>query len=441
MNALDDKSYTSPLDIEIGQGAVRVGTLLIIRWVAIVGQAAALVTVNQGLHFNLPVIECGSVILASMLFNLYLAFTKSASDWLPERWAAWQLAFDVGQLSLLLYLTGGLENPFALMILAPVTMSATILSLTSTLLLSLLIASAITLLAFYHRPLPWAGEGLNLPVLYVFGAWTSMVSATGFIAAYVWRVAVDARRMAAALSATQIALAREQKLSALGALAAAAAHELGSPLSTITVVAKELSRDIPADSPYREDVLLLLSESARCREILAKLSEVPEDDGGSPLEWPLISALLEEVAESHASDLVEVSVVRVPRDQTAEPHLARRPEIMHGFGNLIQNAIQFAANRVTVTLAWSARSVRVTITDDGPGFPAAILARLGEPYMSSRTGDDGHMGLGVFIAATLLGRTGADVSFANHPDGGAEATVRWKRSAIDQLEPLRETKK
>lgn len=441
MRAFDETNFTSPLDIQVARGAVRVGTLLIIRWVAIVGQAAALVTVVEALNFTVPITECASVILASVLFNLYLAFTRSSSEWLPERLAAWQLAFDVVQLSLLLYLTGGLENPFALMILAPVTMSATILSLTSTLLLSLLIASAITALAFYHRPLPWHGEGLNLPVLFIFGGWTALVSATGFIAAYVWRVAVDARRMAAALSATQIALAREQKLSALGALAAAAAHELGSPLGTIAVVAKELSRDIPPDSPFHEDVMLLLSETARCRDILAKLSEVPEADGGSPLEWPLISVLIEEVAESHASDLIEVSLVRVPRDSTPEPHLSRRPEIMHGFGNLIQNAIQFAANRVTVTLAWSARSVRVTITDDGPGFPATILARLGEPYMSSRTGDDGHMGLGVFIATTLLGRTGADVSFANHPEGGAEATVRWKRSAIDQLEPLHETKK
>ncbi len=421
------------------RGAVRVGTFLLIRWVAVLGQGAALCAVIWGLQLNVPATECASVIVTSVLLNLFLAFTRSGSQWMGEREAAWQLAFDVMQLSVLLYLTGGLENPFALLLLAPVTMAAAILSLTSTVLLSLLIAVAISVLAFYHMKLPWhGGEGLNLPVLYDFGVWTALVSSTGFISAYVWRIAVDARRMAAALAATQMALSREQRVSALGALAAAAAHELGSPLSTIAVVARELSRDVPPDSPLRDDIELLLSEAARCRDILAALAEQPEPDGTSLLEFPLISVLVEELADLHATDSTDVEVTCTGSDNTEEPHLPRRPEILHGLGNLIQNAIQFAQSRVIVTIQWSAAGVRVTVADDGPGFPPAILARLGEPYTSSRTGDDGHMGLGVFIATTLLGRTGAVLSFGNTPQGGAEATVRWKRTTIDQLQPLDE---
>jgi two-component system sensor histidine kinase RegB len=413
-------------------GSVRVRTLLYIRWFAIVGQAVALLVVHEFLDLKLPLADCLALLVASILVNLYLLLTRSSSAWLPEHEAAFSLGYDAVQLSALLFLTGGLQNPFSLLVLAPVTVSATILSLRSTILLALFVALAISVLALFHEPLPWTRPGFALPSLYLWGLWSALTFATGFIAIYVSRVAAEARSMEAALTETRIALAREQRLSALGSLAAAVAHELGSPLGTIAVVARELELDVPPDSPLRPDIELLASETMRCRDILAQLSQAREDeDAGSPFQTPPLSALVEEVIGQHDAALVPVELVRQPEGGTAEPKVARQPEMLHGLANLIQNAVQFARTRVVVTIAWSSREVSITVEDDGPGFSAAVLARLGEPYISSRTGSAGHMGLGVFIAQTLLSRIGARIAFGNAGDGGARVVIGWRRSDIE----------
>jgi two-component system sensor histidine kinase RegB len=413
-------------------GSVRVRTLLNIRWFAIVGQAVALLVVHEFLDLKLPLANCLALLVASMLVNLYLLMTRSVSAWLPEHEAAFSLGYDVVQLSALLYLTGGLQNPFALLVLAPVTVSATILSLRSTIALALFVTMAISILVWFHEPLPWTRPGFVLPPLYVWGLWTSLAFATGFIAIYVSRVANEARAMEAALTETQIALGREQRMAALGSLAAAVAHELGSPLGTITVVARELAHDVPEDSPLRADIDLLVSQTARCRDILAQLSQAREDqDTGSPFQTPPLTALVQEVIEQQGASVVPIELARQAVGGAAEPSVARQPEMLHGIANLVQNAVQFARTRVVATCAWSARDVSVTVEDDGPGFPAAVLARLGEPYISSRSGSAGHMGLGVFIAQTLLTRTGARISFGNARDGGARVVIRWRRADIE----------
>ena len=413
-------------------GSVRVRTLLYIRWLAIVGQAVALLVVHEFLDLKLPLADCLALLVASVLVNLYLLLTRSSSAWLPEHEALFSLGYDVVQLSALLYLTGGLQNPFALLILTPVTVSATILSLRSTLLLGLFVAVAISILVLFHEPLPWTKPGFALPSLYLWGLWSALTFATGFIAVYVSRVAAEARSMEAALTETQIALAREQRLSAVGSLAAAVAHELGSPLGTIAVVATELAHDVPADSALRPDIELLVSQTARCRDILAQLAQARDgEDADSPFETPPLSALVEEVITQQGAALVPIELVREAGGGAAEPNVARQPGMLHSFANLIQNAVQFARTRVIVTIAWSARDVAVTIADDGPGFSAAVLARLGEPYISSRAGSAGHMGLGVFIAQTLLSRTGARIDFGNTEEGGAEVVIRWRRSDIE----------
>ena len=413
-------------------GSVRVRTLLYIRWLAIVGQAVALLVVHEFLDLKLPLADCLALLVASILVNLYLLLTRSGSAWLPEHEALFSLGYDVVQLSALLYLTGGLQNPFALLILTPVTVSATILSLRSTLLLGLFVAAAISILVLFHEPLPWTKPGFALPSLYLWGLWSALTFATGFIAVYVSRVAAEARNMEAALTETQIALAREQRLSAVGSLAAAVAHELGSPLGTIAVVATELAHDVPPDSALRPDIELLVSQTARCRDILAQLAQARDgEDADSPFETPPLSALVEEVITQQGAALVPIELVREAGGGAAEPNVARQPGMLHSFANLIQNAVQFARTRVIVTIAWSARDVAVTIADDGPGFSAAVLARLGEPYISSRAGSAGHMGLGVFIAQTLLSRTGARIDFGNTEEGGAEVVIRWRRSDIE----------
>jgi two-component system, sensor histidine kinase RegB len=420
-------------DDEGGAAGISPRRLISMRWVAVIGQAAALLAVHFGLDFDLPLAPALAVVAASAMLNVSLLLRRRAQRRLSERDATFTLAYDVLQLGLLLFLTGGLQNPFAILMIAPVTVAATILSRRSVVFLSALAISAITLLAIEHWPLPWRGVPPALPAAYIFGIWAALVLSTSFIAVYAWSVAGEARRIRDAFAATQLALAREQRISAVGALAAAAAHELGSPLGTIAVIAKELVRELPADSPYAEDAALLLSQSERCRTILAELSHRPEAEGSSPFTRLPISALVEAAGAPYRASGVRV-IYATATSTGGEPQVARSPEIMHGLGNLIQNAIQFARREVTATIAWDTDAVTVEIVDDGPGFPPHLLPRLGQPYLSGRQGHGGeaqHMGLGIFIAQTLLERTGARLDFGNLPEGGAQIAVQWPRAALE----------
>lgn len=415
---------------------VRLRTLTLIRWVAIGGQVLALLVVHFGFGFPVPLAAAFSVVGASLLLNLIVMSGHPTPVRLGERAAAAFLAFDILQLAALLYLTGGLENPFSFLLLAPVAVSATILSIRSTFALCVLSVASITLLAVRHYPLPWAEGGFSVPQVYVLGTWVALAIGIAFFAIYTWRVAEEARRMSNALAASQLALAREQQLAALGGLAAAAAHELGSPLGTIAVVSGEIARDLPADSPISEDVRLLISETGRCRDILAELSARSDEgeDRSSPFVILPIHALVQAAAERHTQDHVAFSfeAMSLREDDTGpEPVVVRSPEIIHGIGNIIQNAVQFAHSTVYVTTAWDSESIRVSIRDDGPGFPTGVLEHVGEPYISSRADSGGHMGLGIFIARTLLQRSGAGVAFENDRMGGARVDIVWRR---DQLE-------
>jgi two-component system, sensor histidine kinase RegB len=428
--------------------SVSLRMLVLIRWVAVLGQGATILFVHYGLGFVLPVRSALAVVGASAVLNITVTWLRRRTARLGDGEAALYLAYDVLQLGVLLLLTGGLHNPFAILMLAPVTVSATVLSRRSVLGLSGLTVAAISALAIYHLPLPWRDVPLPPPPLYVLGVWVALVSSTLFIGGYTWSVAEEARRMRDAYSATQLALAREQRVSAVGGIAAAAAHQLGSPLATIAVVAKELVRDLPPGSPYAEDALLLLSQSERCRTILADLARQRDGESGSPFAGLPFSALVEAAGEPYGEDGVDVAYATAAgRDAEArpveEPLVQRSPEIMHGLGNLIQNAAQFARREVSVTTTWSEDTVAVDIVDDGPGFPQQVLARIGEPYISGRgEGDGQHMGLGIFIAQSLLERTGARVSFANIADGGAQIVVEWKRTMLEGVEgkpAMRET--
>lgn len=430
--------------------SVSLRMLVLIRWVAVLGQGATILFVHYGLGFVLPVKGALAVVCASAVLNITVTWLRRRTARLGDREAALYLAYDVLQLGVLLLLTGGLHNPFAILMLAPVTVSATVLSRRSVLGLSGLTVAAISVLAVYHLPLPWRDVPLPPPPLYVVGVWVALVSSTLFIGGYTWSVAEEARRMRDAYTATQLALAREQRVSAVGGIAAAAAHQLGSPLATIAVVAKELVRDLPAGSPYAEDALLLLSQSERCRTILADLARQRDGESGSPFAGLPFSALVEAAGEPYGVDGVDVAYATAAgRDAETrpveEPLVQRSPEIMHGLGNLIQNAAQFARREVSVTTTWSEDTVAVDIVDDGPGFPQQVLARIGEPYISGRSsggGDEQHMGLGIFIAQSLLERTGARVSFANIADGGAQIVVEWKRTMLEGVEgkpAMRET--
>ncbi len=419
--------------------SVSLRMLVLIRWVAVAGQAAALLVVYFGFGFTLPLRGTLAVVATSALLNIAASRPRRSSSRLGDREAAFYLAYDILQLGMLLFLTGGLQNPFSLLMVAPVTVSATILSRSSVIGLSALTVAAISLLAVLHLPLPWRGSPPIPPPLYVLGVWTALVSSTMFIAGYAWSIAEEARRMRDAFAATQLALAREQRVSAVGGLAAAAAHQLGSPLATIAVVAKELVRDLPKGSPYAEDALLLLSQSERCRTILAELAQQRDGESGSPFTRLPFSALVEAAGEPHGVVGIDIVYsVAAGRDGDGQPVEAplvpRSPEIMHGLGNILQNAAQFARHEVAVTTTWSEETVAVDIVDDGPGFPQTVLGRIGEPYISGRSGEAQHMGLGIFIAQSLLERTGARLSFANLRDGGAQVVVEWKRSVLENMD-------
>src|SRR5216683_2898180 len=426
-----------PPDEEGGAAGVSLRRLISMRWVAVAGQAATLLVIQYGLGFDLPIVPALAVVAASALINVGHVLLRRPQRRLSERDAAFTLGYDVLQLGLLLYLTGGLQNPFAILMIAPVTVAATILSRRSVIFLSALAISAITLLAVEHWPLPWRGVPPALSPVYVFGIWSALALSTIFIAAYAWSVAGEARRIRDAFAATQLALAREQRISAVGALAAAAAHELGSPLGTIAVIAKELVRELPSDSPYAEDAALLLSQSERCRTILAELAQQPEDDGGSPYTRLPISALVEAAGALHQDQGVKLIFATAGQSAPEEPLVRRSPEIMHGLNNLVQNAVQFARREVSVTTFWDKSTVTVEVVDNRPGFPLHLLGRLGEPYISTRAGAADHMGLGIFIAQSLLERSGARLVFDNLPDGGAHVAISWNRANLEMVEKTR----
>jgi two-component system sensor histidine kinase RegB len=418
---------------------VRLDTLVRLRWLAVAGQTAAVLIVHYVFDFNLPLTAALLVIGCSAALNLALRLRFRPVERLDPDRAAWLLAFDIVQLALLLFLTGGVENPFMFLFLGPVLISATALPPRMTLMLGALAAVCATALVFYHLPLPWVSdEPLELPPIYLLGMWFSLLVALGVIGAYAWQIAEEARLLADALAATELVLAREQHLSQLDGLAAAAAHELGTPLSTIAVVVREIERAIEPNSPHAEDVKLLREQAQRCREILAKLTQLSASS--EPFERSRISTLIEEVVAPHRNFGVAIDVA-LPDGRAAEPVGDHNPAIIYGLGNLVENAVDFARERVEIAARWSGEEVTIEIADDGPGFAPEILDRIGEPYLTSRgrpAGGEGEisgLGLGVFIAKTLLERAGATLAFANRaaPQHGAVARVRWRREDYERV--------
>jgi two-component system, sensor histidine kinase RegB len=420
---------------------VRLDTLVRLRWLAVIGQTAAVLVVHFVFDFTLPLTACLLVIGCSAALNLALRLRFRPIERLEPDRAAWLLAFDIVQLALLLFLTGGVENPFVFLFLGPVLISATALPPRMTLMLGALAAACATALVFLHMPLPWVSdEPLELPPVYLLGMWFSLLVALGVIGAYAWQIAEEARLLTDALAATELVLAREQHLSQLDGLAAAAAHELGTPLSTIAVVVRELERAIEPTSPHAEDVKLLREQAQRCREILAKLTQLSASS--EPFDRSKLSTLIEEVVAPHRNFGVAIDVV-LPADRAAEPVGAHNPAIIYGLGNLVENAVDFARARAEIAAGWSEGEVTISIADDGPGFAPEILDRIGEPYLTSRgrpPGGEGGvagLGLGVFIAKTLLERSGAALSFANRaaPGHGATVRVRWRREDYERAGP------
>ena len=422
---------------------IRLRTLAMVRWFAITGQVSALVVGQQYFGLQLALIPCAVVIGMSILTNVIAVVVFPGSRRLSEAETVLTLLFDILQLSLLLAFTGGLNNPFALLILAPVTIAATVLPTRSTLMLAGCAIIMITLVSLAHISLRTLdGNILEMPAVFVFGFWVAIVTGILFISIYTRRVTVEMTSMAEALLATQMALAREQKLTDLGGVIAATAHELGTPLATIKLTSSELMEELSENEELRADASLIREQADRCRDILRSMGSAGKDD--IHLHAAPWSAVVREAAEPHLNRGKDVFFEYVGDlgEETNQPLALRKPEVIHGLRNLIQNAVDFARTEVCVQIGWSETSLTVEISDDGQGFSPQVMNRIGDPFVKQREGNsrqtarpgyDG-MGLGLFIAKTLLERSKAILNFSNEGQGlgGAAVFVSWPRSKLEE---------
>lgn len=408
----------------LGQPGVRVRTLVRLRWIAILGQLSTLGVTGLLLGYPMPWASTLAAVAAAVLLNLGLTALYARNARLVGGEALLHLAFDLVQLGVLLFLTGGLVNPFCVLLIVPVTISATLLSARATAVL--LITALLILVALWSwaLPLPWGGHPIFLPPLYRAGILVGLVLAMAFLSIYAWQVSAEGRRRQLALVATQTALEREGKMSALGSLAAAAAHELGGPLGTITLVARDLAAALRDDPRFGADVALLEQEVTRARGILIGIARRAEAE--DPFPFVALPTLLHELAATPGEHDVAVDVA----PSLVAARIARAPELMHGLANLVANARRHAATGVTLSARADGEMLTIAVDDDGPGFPDTLLPHLGEPFLGPSRSGAGGTGLGVFIATTLLERTGGTLAFTNRRTGGARVAVRWDRSHI-----------
>ena len=410
-------------------------TLENIRWIALFGQMLAILVVHFGLGFSLPLTSCLVVIVLSAAVGLIQKSISQKNDNLSLNTVFALLAYDIVQLAMLIYLTGGLLNPFAILFLAPITVSATVLPQRHTYYLVTIVVILVSILAVYHNPLPWGDTALNVPKLYVLGIWSALVISSIFIAAYAGMISRQSRDLARGLAEARLTMAKEQQMVALGSLATAAAHKLGSPLNTITLIAHEFDNLDPQKdyNLIKEDLQALKDETERCRLILAELNSDAVTLGSETDDPMPISALINSLLDERLPDLKSiVNLQHQSLDGTNQPMVIWRADLLHPLETLIDNAGQYAKTKIDINLEWSMRDIKIEIEDDGPGILSSVLARLGEPYNSSRSGEDGHMGLGVFIAKTMIENIGGQLTLVNKRGGkGARATIILPRDTID----------
>ncbi len=435
------------LEKDHGNSWVRLRTLIMLRWFAVFGQIAAIALSEYLFNLDIERGYCAMAIGLSVSINLFSQVVYPESKRLSEQEATIFLSFDIVQLAILLGLTGGINNPFALLIIAPVTVAATALSLRSVLVVGEVAIVALAMIGWVHLPLvTTSGDIYELPQIFALGYWASIVVSIVFVGIYTRRVSTEIQTMSSGLLATQMALAREQKLTDIGGVVAAAAHELGTPLATIKLVSSEMASELPEGSDMREDAELIRDQANRCRDILHSMGRTGKDD--LHLHQAPLGAVIEEAAEPHRGrgKVIVIETVDGGALPDSQPIVRRRPELIHGLRNLIQNAVDFASSHVWVETCWGTNTISIKIIDDGTGYPPHLLGRIGDPFIrqgrkaarDSRRPEYEGMGLGLFIAKTLLERTGAELNFANGAEPytgeaqpgqrtGAIVEVVWQR--------------
>jgi len=402
-------------------------TLVNLRWIAIIGQIIAVNFVYFYLKLDLPIIETHIIIFIGLITNIVLQFNIRTNQ-LKDLSSSLFLVYDLLQLSALLYLTGGIFNPFSLLIIIPTIVSSTFLSMGTTIILGTLTIGLLFLLKEYYKALPGLDiYNFNFPEYYLAGALVSIIIGLVFLSYFGIRFSGETKKRSVALDKLQQVMAKEYELDSLDGQAAAAAHSLGTPLATISVVAKELKKDIGNKSRYSKDLDLLISQSKRCSDILKKISkkEISDDQFINLIK---AESLLEEIIISF-EETSEKKITLLENEDKNKINIKRSPEIVFGLRNFIGNAIKFADREVRIKLISDEQKLTLIINDDGPGFAEDVIKLIGEPYLKSRskkiTGKAG-LGLGIFLGKTLLERKKAQLTFFNKEDlKGATVKIDW----------------
>ena len=406
-------------------------TLVILRWIAIIGQLITIYTVHFYFNFKLPVLYCSLIIFFGGITNIYLQFWFKKNE-LSTLDSTFFLFYDLFQLSFLLFLTGGIKNPFVIFLIVPSIVSSTLLTLKNTFTLVFATILFLLVISFYHLPLPHPGIiHFHVPDYYLYSVPLAVVIVLVFLTYFGARFGFESRKRAEALKELELILAKEQELESIGLQAAAAVHSLGTPLSTITVIAKELRKEIAKNPKYLKDIDLLLSQARRCSDILKKISKAQIEDDKFVSEVTVQNLLIE---ITRSFDEISTKKIILNLDKAKKEILTERSvEITYGIRNFIGNAVKFSKNEVRVNLDSSSKKVKISILDDGPGFPEDISKRIGQPYIatkSSNLSSKAGLGLGTFIGKTLLERKKASLEFSNLKTGGALVTIVWRTSDI-----------
>ena len=398
--------------------------LINIRWIAITGQLSTIIVVNYFLNIKIPIFLCLLIIVFSILINFLSLFTKGASNYLSENEAFYFLLYDTVQLAVLLYLTGGIYNPFWLLLIAPVIISASYLKIYYSIFLSFFSIAIVFCLSFFYIEIGWP-ENFIFPKLFTNGLVLALIISIIFIVVYVYILANSSRNISNALNQTQIALINQKKVSEIGSLAAAAAHELSTPLNTIFLILGDLKKDKKINHDLLSEILLLETQANRCKEILLNLSKNPQNLKDTFLQKTTISNLIDLNFDKFlkSKDNLKLNIVKL--EKSYEPLINFSDEIMYGLGNIIQNATEHAKKCIDVNISWNNEYILVSIKDDGKGFTKEILEMIGNPYISDRKNEN-NMGLGIFISKNLIGNIGGKIEFYNN--NGSVVEISLKRN-------------
>ena len=403
-------------------------TLVFLRWIAIFGQLFSINLVYFFLDLNFPVLFCHIIIFIGFFTNIYLQFGLKA-NLLKDLYSSSFLMYDIIQLSILLFLTGGIFNPFAILLIVPTIVSSTFLSMGSTIILGTSTIILLFVLTFFNMPLPGMEEYvLSFPNYYVTGILISLIIGLIFLSYFGVRFAGETKKRSDALNKLQQILAKEYELESLGGQAAAAAHSLGTPLATITVVAKEMRKEVGDNSKFTKDIDLLISQTKRCSEILKKISQkqIIKDEFLSAMS---LENLLEEIIKSFKESSEKNIGLNIDKDVN-KIDIKKNPEIVYGLRNFIGNAVKFSNQNILISIISNNINLFVIIEDDGPGFPDDIIKAIGEPYIKSRSKlskNNAGLGLGTFLGKTLLERQSAMISFENNSSlKGAKVKIKWR---------------